>query len=99
MIIYKSGGVCDEEIKRNCIETIFPNNRIVSSIIFILYSDNGDDYKKQSVKDAEYGTLQTAESSAAIMSERFKKPIQHYKQRNGSLKVWRRIRRYLPKVF
>ncbi|UZM99745.1 hypothetical protein OL548_06595 [Lysinibacillus sp. MHQ-1] len=68
------GGVCDEEIKRNCIETIFPNHRIVSSFIFILYSDNRDYYKKkQSVEDAEYGTLQTAESSAAIMSERFKK--------------------------
>ncbi|WP_235473270.1 methyl-accepting chemotaxis protein [Lysinibacillus macroides] len=29
--------------------------------------------KKQSIEDAEYGALQTAESSAAIMSERFKK--------------------------
>lgn len=69
-------------------------------VLFLSYTvTTGMIIKKQSVKDAEYGTLQTAESSAAIMSERFKKPIQHYKQRNGSLKVWRRIRRYLPKVF
>ncbi|WP_336638347.1 methyl-accepting chemotaxis protein [Lysinibacillus fusiformis] len=43
-------------------------------VLFLSYTvTTGIIIKKQSVKDAEYGTLQTAESSAAIMSERFKK--------------------------
>ncbi|GAA3351740.1 methyl-accepting chemotaxis protein [Lysinibacillus sp. FSL M8-0216] len=43
-------------------------------VLFLSYTvTTGMIIKKQSVKDAEYGTLQTAESSAAIMSERFKK--------------------------
>lgn len=43
-------------------------------VLFLSYTViTGIIIKKQSVKDAEYGTLQTAESSAAIMSERFKK--------------------------
>ncbi|MEB7455648.1 methyl-accepting chemotaxis protein [Lysinibacillus sphaericus] len=43
-------------------------------VLFLSYTvTTGIIIKKQSVEDAEYGTLQTAESSAAIMSERFKK--------------------------
>lgn len=43
-------------------------------ILFLSYTViTGIIIKKQSVEDAEHGTLQTAESSAAIMSERFKK--------------------------
>lgn len=43
-------------------------------ILFLSYTViTGIIIKKQSVEDAEHGTLQSAESSAAIMSERFKK--------------------------
>ena len=54
-------------------------------VLFLSYTvTTGIIIKKQSVKDAEYGTLQTAESSAAIMSERFKKA-------NTSLQTTKRI--------
>ncbi|WP_155593372.1 methyl-accepting chemotaxis protein [Lysinibacillus cavernae] len=43
-------------------------------VLFLSYTvTTGIIIKKQSVKDSEYATLQAAESSAAIMSERFKK--------------------------
>ena len=43
-------------------------------VLFITYTViTGVMIKKQSIEDAEYGALQTAESSAAIMSERFKR--------------------------
>jgi methyl-accepting chemotaxis protein len=60
-------------------------------ILFLSYTvTTGIIIKKQSVEDAEHGTLQTAESSAAIMSERFKKA-------NTTLQTTKRIIESLEK--
>lgn len=43
-------------------------------VLFITYTViTGAMIKNQSMKDSEHGALETAESSVAIMSERFKK--------------------------
>ncbi len=73
MIIYKSGVFVMKKSRGIALKL---SSLIIGLflVLFLSYTvTTGMIIKKQSVKDAEYGTLQTAESSAAIMSERFKK--------------------------